>query len=696
MRKKLFSVASLLVLASMVLAACGTPAAPTPAVITQVVKETQLVQSTVMVAGTPQTVIVTATPAPAKPVTFKSKDPTTFVQETFGDPDTFDPALDYETAGSGINNNTYETLIWYNKDKLDLVPMLATEVPTTANGGISADGKTYVYKIRKGVTFHNGDPLTASDVAYSLQRGLLQGGTSSPQWLMSAPILGTMANGIDDVTSLLDADGSLGLADNKEALVKVDAAKLKAACTTVTSAIVADDTAGTVTIKLAQSWGPFNITMAGTWASVMDKKWVAANGNWDGSCDTWQNFYGITPADQNKTLVGTGDNGTGPYMIDHWTPGQEIVMKAYDKYWVTTPLWDGGPTGAPKIKTVIIKNVSEFSTRFAAFQAGDADNVAVGSGGDWPQMDTLVGEICSKAVDSSCKPSANPNNPVRLVRDLVPHSRTDAFFNFKIDTTGGNSFLGSGKLDGNGIPADFFSDVNVRKGFAYCFNMDQYIKSTFLGEGQQSPVVMLDGEPGFDAKQAMYTYDPAKCADAFKASTLKAADGKSLWDTGFRLTVAYNTGNTARQTAAQIFQNELAAVNPKFVVEVTGLPWPTFLAAQRAKKLTMFISGWQEDIPDPHNWLVPYASAGGTYSGRQNLPKSILDKFQPLIDAGVHESDPAKRDTIYKQFNQLYYDNIPTLLMAIGFGRHYEQRWVHGWYYNPLYGNFYFYPMSKD
>ncbi len=62
----------------------------------------------------------------------------------------------------------------------------------------------------------------------------------------------------------------------------------------------------------------------------------------------------------------------------------------------------------------------------------------------------------------------------------------------------------------------------------------------------------------------------------------------------------------------------------------------------------------------------------------------------------MHESDPAKRDAIYKQFNKLYYDNIPTLLMAIGFGRHYEQRWVHGYYYNPLYGSFYFYPMSKD
>ena len=32
-----------------------------------------------------------------------------------------------------------------------------------------------------------------------------------------------------------------------------------------------------------------------------------------------------------------------------------------------------------------------------------------------------------------------------------------------------NPYLGSNKLDGDGIPADFFQDVHIRKAFAYCF-----------------------------------------------------------------------------------------------------------------------------------------------------------------------------------------------------------------------------------
>ena len=46
----------------------------------------------------------------------------------------------------------------------------------------------------------------------------------------------------------------------------------------------------------------------------------------------------------------------------------------------------------------------------------------------------------------------------------------------------------------------------------------------------------------------------------------------------------YNQGNTTRQICAEILAANLAAVNPKFVVEILGLPWPAYLAAQRASR----------------------------------------------------------------------------------------------------------------
>ncbi len=297
-----------------------------------------------------------------------SKDPTTFTYMTIGDAVELDPALAYDTASGEVIFNVYDTLVFYDGENTGkFVPKLAESYK------ISDDGKTYTFTLRKGVTFHNGDPLTATDVAYTFQRNLLQGGYSSPQWLLAEPFLGV---GNDDITMIVDQGAS---ADDREALLKNDAATLKGACEKVQAGIVADDANNTVTMTLAQPWGPFLATIAQDWGAVMDKKWVVENKGWDGTCDTWQNFYGMTDAEDPFNAIA---NGTGPFKLDHWTKGQEIVLTKNENYW----------GDAPKLDRVVISIVPEFGTRFAALQAGDADIIDVDVASR-VQVDPLVGEI---------------------------------------------------------------------------------------------------------------------------------------------------------------------------------------------------------------------------------------------------------------------------------------------------------------
>jgi peptide/nickel transport system substrate-binding protein len=60
----------------------------------------------------------------------------------------------------------YEPLaVW--SDAGELLPVLAAEIPTRANGGVAADGRSVTWKLRKGVQWHDGQPFNADDVLFN-------------------------------------------------------------------------------------------------------------------------------------------------------------------------------------------------------------------------------------------------------------------------------------------------------------------------------------------------------------------------------------------------------------------------------------------------------------------------------------------------------------------------------------------------
>ncbi|MBN9454949.1 MAG: peptide ABC transporter substrate-binding protein, partial [Bosea sp.] len=60
----------------------------------------------------------------------------------------------------------YEPLAGWDKEG-NLIPQLAAEVPTKANGGLSEDGTTVTWKLKKDVKWHDGKPFTADDVVFT-------------------------------------------------------------------------------------------------------------------------------------------------------------------------------------------------------------------------------------------------------------------------------------------------------------------------------------------------------------------------------------------------------------------------------------------------------------------------------------------------------------------------------------------------
>jgi len=84
----------------------------------------------------------------------------------YQEPDNLNPYLAVQTASRLVRRVALEGLLDADPDG-NYVPVLAQEVPTVANGGISADGLKITYKLKPGLTWSDGDPVTSADVKFT-------------------------------------------------------------------------------------------------------------------------------------------------------------------------------------------------------------------------------------------------------------------------------------------------------------------------------------------------------------------------------------------------------------------------------------------------------------------------------------------------------------------------------------------------
>ncbi len=577
----------------------------------------------------PVLVVVLALLAPTGIATGQAvKNPDTYVAVSFGDWDTFDYAWAYDTSSFEVIFNVYEPLIFFDGGRMDrFAPMLATAVPSVQNGLLSPDGKTYTFPIRQGVKFHDGSPLTAEDAAYSLQRFLLTDRDGGPSSLLSEWILG--------ITSTRDDKGNLALKfGDLQRAVQVKG--------------------NNVVVTLKEPFGGFLSIMA-QWSYVVSKKWAIKNGDWPGTAATMAKFNNPK---KESTAFFEKANGTGPFKLETWDrAGRQVILVRNDNYW-------RAPT---RLKRVVIRSVEEVATRILMLKAGDADSIAL-TRRELPQIE------------------GDPN--IKIIDDLPTGTSTNPawFFTFDIDCRG-NPDCGSGRLDGAGIPPNFFTDVNVRRGFAYSFDFNTFLQDGYRGKATLAKGMIPLGMFGYNPKQEYFTFDRARATAAFRE-----AFGGQVWERGFKLTVLYNAGNVVRELGSRILKDTIESLNPKFKVDIRGVTWSTYLAAMDASRLPVFWIGWLADYPDPHNFAFHFFHSDGTFPHSQKFKNAEVDA---LVSIAAREPDVKKRQQLYFQINQKYFELVPSVATVNAIGFRNQRTWVHGWYYNPIYPGTYWYTVFK-
>ncbi|NRP23177.1 putative D,D-dipeptide-binding periplasmic protein DdpA [Ensifer adhaerens] len=224
-----------------------------------------------------------------------------------------DPGEAFELTAAEITGNTYSMLV-----RLDINDTTKVVGDLADSWTVSDDGLTYTFKLKPGLKFASGNPVTAADVAWSFERAVKL--DKSPAFILTQ--FGLTG---DNVTE-----------------------KAKAT----------DDTTFVFTVD--QPYAPSFVLncLTATVGAVLDKKLVL------------ENVKPVTPSDEYKydndfgnEWLKTGYAGSGPFKLREWRANEVIVLERNENYYGEQA----------KLARVIYRHMKESSGQRLALEAGDID-----------------------------------------------------------------------------------------------------------------------------------------------------------------------------------------------------------------------------------------------------------------------------------------------------------------------------------
>ena len=484
----------------------------------------------------PAAVISSSAPAPTPSA---RTDPNATINYAIsGEPIILDPGNTGAAQTHQITHGIFDNLTNLADDYTAL-PGLATSWST------SADRLTWTFKLRKGAQFHDGEPVDADAVKFTMERVM-----DAKQNLSGIRYLSPILKGV--------------------------------------SAPAPD----TVEFTLKQPYGAMPLLMATEATAIVSPKAAKASGQ----------DFGRKPV------------GSGPYVFKEWLPGQKVTIERNDKYW----------GDKAKNQRVVFFIVKEDSTRVAMVETGQAD--------------------IAQYVPPSDAQRLRGDAKFQVLQTEALEVRTLKF----------------NMLD------ERVKDPRVRQAMNMALDRDQLVATVL--ENTASPAVgpLPKGVPGA-FQTAKYKFDLAQARKLL-------ADAN--YPSGQKLTIAYtpsSTGSSQQEIMAAI-QSQLKNAGVDVVLQsfdtAAYATYRALPATGTAGQGKGFISHGQTlAYPDP--WLIrntyhsdAWPPAGGNYGFYKN------PKVDQLLDQAQSEADPAKRNQLFTDFQNLVLDDAPALFL-------YQQRWLY-------------------
>jgi len=679
--------------------------------------------------------------------------PNKFTYLTTGGPETADPAWAYDTASGELIFNAIQTLCFFEFTTYDTyAPQISDWWPgigvnlgnaiTPLYPGQPAfealnphppasTEETWLFHIRQGMPWqtyaynpdtelyetYNYGNVTAFDVEYSIERGMLMDHTGGPQWMLFDPLTNHYSTYEWDLT---------------------DPVELAALGHIIDDAIQSNSTY--VWFNLVKPYVPFQQILSQNWAAVIPHQYAIDKGCWDGGWHThpgdytsWINWHDPdAPGPLGYKMLGCG-----PYYLDYISAdGSNHRLRKFDNYW-------GGWSG-DYVDTIVHEISLDWAARKLRFFSNDPDTQA-----------DMVTVLRKDINDPDLVAQVNAGN-VRYIKDLPTIQADCMLFSYNYTTspliTPGNG-IGTGTAGVYTTKTDLLSDRNMRLALIYAYNATQFIQQVMLGEAVPLHDCIVYGIPYCnDTKQTTILRDKNL---ALVVHYLKLAWGGSdptpndpyngdevpgeVWNKGFQVTIVHSPDVSQRRTPGTLIKNTIELELPSYLAEhgisrpaagvdsvmQIGQDWGTFITNMYSGILPAYVVGWLADFPDPHDWVQPFMSLYGDYSHFQQVKygQGVMD-WSPLgsygkgpnngfpyknykgdtvtqvnntyveyglIRTGIATPPGPVREQLYNELEDIYYAEAASIMTMQPRARHYERQWVHGWIYNAILPGLYFY-----
>jgi peptide/nickel transport system substrate-binding protein len=470
------------------------------------------------------------------------------------DPDyeSFDPALAYEVYAQLVLNAVYNNLVHFDRT-LDLPkPDLAKSYE------VAQDAMTFTFELYEDAKFASGNPVTAADVVWSFNRLInIQG---NPAFL---------AEGIDSV----EAAG-----DHK------------------------------VVIKLKEPDGAFLSKLTYSAFAVIDSQLAIKNGATDAS--------DAKTADTAKLWFDSHGAGSGPYLLESYTPKEQVVLVRNKEYWGPVP---------GSFERIVLRTIPDPGAQLMMLQKGDVD-IAFNLGPE--NVKQLEGK---EGVD------------VKEAQTLVI------------------SFLAMNRdKDVSGPVANPAVEKAIRLAIDYKGIQE------IGGKGSSTPVSII--QLGFLG--ALPPLDPARAQDAEQAKKLMKEAG---YGDGFKTTLNVPTISVEGidlLTVAQKIQEDLKVIGIELEIQPAEMTQTFSLYRDGKSPFGLFY--WGPDYPDANNQLA-FVVGGSVAGPRVRWNESDAPELAKLAKKCMVETDPDKRAGYIREIQTKMSEDSPYIVL-LQHGRQYGVR----------------------